>query len=53
MVQPGVEAGQQEEHSEIHSLLLSTTAIIISHISISIINILINNDFNQRNFLVK
>ena len=53
MVQPGVEAGQQEEHSEIPSLLLSTTAIIISHISISIINILINNDFNQRNFLVK
>ena len=52
MVQPGVEAGQQEEHSEIPSLL-STTAIIISHISISIINILINNHFIQRNFLVK
>ena len=52
MVQPGVEACQQEEHSEIPSLL-STTAIIISHISISIINILINNHFNQRNFLVK
>lgn len=40
MVQPGVEAGQQEEHSEIPSLL-STTAIIISHIIVCIINVLI------------